>query len=226
MVAGWHSLTASRDDKGRKSDRVEKVAASFGTESRMKGNDALLALVRAFTAADFPYMVVGSYSSNFFGIPRSTKDADVVVHLPPERWVELPGILPDGIDLDDQMSFEMVTSTRREILRVAGSIFEIELFRLSDDPHDRSRFSRRRKEEIFPGECVYLPTPEDVIVQKLRWAASAKRPKDFSDTVAVMQVQGTGLDWNYIEEWCGKHGTLNLMQEAMSEARSTWRALD
>ena len=150
----------------------------------------------------------------------------MVVHVPPERWAELPEILPEGIKPDEQMSFEMVTSTRREILRVTGSIFEIELFRLSDDPHDRSRFARRTKQEIFPGESVYLPTPEDVIVQKLRWAASAKRPKDFSDTVAVMQVQGTGLDWKYIEEWCGKHGTLDLMAKAKEEAKSAWDTLE
>lgn len=187
----------------------------------MKGNDALLAVIRVFTDAGFPYMVVGSYSSNFWGLPRSTKDADVVVHVPAERWAEFPRMLPEGIELDDQMSFEMVTSTRREILRVAGTAFEIELFRLSDDPHDRERFSRRVSEEIFPGEHVFLPTAEDVIVQKLRWSIAAKRPKDFSDVVSVMQVQGEELDWSYIEKWCGEHGTLGVLEKAKGEAHST-----
>ena len=44
----------------------------------MNGTTALLKLVEAFDQADIPYMIVGSYSSNFYGIPRSTKDADVV----------------------------------------------------------------------------------------------------------------------------------------------------
>ena len=184
----------------------------------MKANDALLALLRVFTEASFPYMVVGSYSSNFWGMPRSTKDADVVVHVASERWMELPGLLPEGIELDDQMSFEMVTSTRREILRVVGSPFEIELFRLSDDLHDRERFSRRVREEIFPGEFVFLPTAEDVIVQKLRWSAAAKRPKDFADVVTVMQVQWKNLDWPYIEKWCAEHGTMGVLEEAKKEA--------
>ncbi len=188
----------------------------------MKGNEALLALVRAFAEADFPYMVVGSYSSNFFGIPRSTKDADIVVHASSEKWVEFPKILPDGVELDDQMSFEMVNSTRREILRIRDSVFEIELFRLSEDAHDQARFARRRREEILPGEFVYLPSPEDVIVQKLRWSAAAKRPKDFSDVVAVMQVQGNRLDWAYIEKWCGEHGTLGILAQAKVEAAPAW----
>lgn len=116
----------------------------------------------------------------------------------------------------------MVTSTRRELLRVKGSLFQIELFRLSDDPHDRTRFERRRKVQIFANPGVFVPSPEDVIVQKLRWSHAAKRPKDFADVVAVMQVQGPVLDWSYIEKWCAEHGTLELLTEAKAEAASAW----
>jgi hypothetical protein len=44
----------------------------------MTGNDGLLALIRVLNEVGTPYMLVGSYSSNFYGIPRSTKDADLV----------------------------------------------------------------------------------------------------------------------------------------------------
>ena len=83
----------------------------------MNGTESLLSLIKVFDRERIPYMIVGSYSSNFYGIPRSTKDADLVVHLAPSEWAKLPKILPDGIELEDQMSFEMVTSTRRELLR-------------------------------------------------------------------------------------------------------------
>ncbi len=89
----------------------------------MTGTESLLAVLRVFDRAEIPYMIVGSYSSNFYGIPRMTKDADLVVHLPASRWSELPSILPDGIELEDQMSFEMVTATQREKLRVRDSRF-------------------------------------------------------------------------------------------------------
>ncbi len=133
-------------------------------------------------------------------------------------------MLPDGIELEDQMGFEMVTATRRELLRVKDSLFQIELFRLSEDPHDRLRFERRIHREIFPGVAVSLPTAEDVIVQKLRWSKGAKRPKDFADAVAVMQVQGNSLDWSYIEKWCTEHGTLDVLAEARAEASVVWEA--
>lgn len=193
----------------------------------MSGTDSLLALLTAFDRHGIPYMLVGSYSSNFYGMPRMTKDADVVVHLPSAEWARLPDILPEGIVMQDQMSFEMVTATRREILQVSGSRFEIELFRLSEDAHDRSRFERRERLEIFPGAWVCLPTPEDVVVQKLRWSEKAKRGKDFDDVVAVIATLGPErLDWDYVERWCGEHGTRDLLGRARVEAADLSQADD
>lgn len=188
----------------------------------MTGTDSLLALLKAFAVADIPYMVVGSYSSNFYGMPRSTQDADLVVHLSAADWSKLPSLLPEGMSMDQQASFEMVTSTRRELIHIKGSAFKIELFRLSNDEHDLSRFERRMKVEIFPGRFVFLPSAEDVIVQKLRWSAVAKRPKDYSDTVSVMKMQGNLLDWLYIEKWCSEHNTLDNLAKAKSEAAPAW----
>lgn len=188
----------------------------------MSGTDSLLKLVAAFDAAGVPYMIVGSYSSNFYGIPRMTKDADLVVHIDAHGWQSLPALLPDGIELEEQMGFEMVTATQRELLRVKDSLFQIELFRLSDDAHDRMRFGRRIRQTIVPGVDVSLPTAEDVIIQKLRWSRGAKRPKDFADTVAVMQIQGKSLDWPYIEHWCALHDTLDVLAEAKAEASVVW----
>jgi hypothetical protein len=77
--------------------------------------------------------------------------------------------------------------------------FTIELFELSSDPHDQSRFERRRKLTLLSREA-WLPSAEDVIVQKLRWCKRAKRGKDFDDVVSVLGVQGPDtLDWRYIE---------------------------
>jgi hypothetical protein len=188
----------------------------------MTGTDSLLKLLAAFEVAGVPYMIVGSYSSNFYGIPRMTKDADLVVHLDAQGWRTLPALLPDGIELEEQLGFETVTATQRELLRVKDSLFQIELFRLSDDAHDRMRFDRRIRQTIFPGVAVSLPTAEDVIIQKLRWSRGAKRPKDFADTVAVMQVQGKSLDWPYIEHWCAQHDTLDVLAEAKAEAAVVW----
>jgi hypothetical protein len=49
---------------------------------------------------------------------------------------------------------------------------------------------------------VWLPTAEDVVVQKLRWAKRGRRIKDFLDAQGIVKVRGDRLDWDYIRHWC------------------------
>ena len=49
----------------------------------MTGQEALSVLIGMLDRENLPYMVVGSFSSNYHGIPRSTKDADIVLEFDP-----------------------------------------------------------------------------------------------------------------------------------------------
>ena len=179
------------------------------------GYEATRLVVEAFERLGIAHMVVGGLSSNAYGIPRSTKDADIVLAVEAKALVELVKQLGPDFSLDEQGSFEMVTGTMRFHLRVPKIAFEIELFMLSNDAHDQLRFERRRKvisRQI--GTEIMVPTAEDVIIMKLRWAKIAKREKDTSDVRDVIAVQGDeALDWDYIHHWCGLHGTRELLDE-------------
>jgi predicted nucleotidyltransferase len=179
----------------------------------MTGNGALLKLLAVLNQLSIPYMLVGSYSSNIYGIPRMTKDADLVLQLDGSALSSLNKNLPEGLSLEEQSFFETVTATRKELLHIDGTDFLIELFHLSSDPFDQSRFKRRVKSEIIDDLQVWFPTAEDVIIQKLRWA----RNKDFDDVVAILRVQTT-LDFDQINHWCGIHETLPLLEKARAEA--------
>ena len=50
----------------------------------MNSNEAVIALVEALDQTGIPYMIVGSFSSNAYGVVRSTKDAAVSSHSPSE----------------------------------------------------------------------------------------------------------------------------------------------
>ena len=178
----------------------------------MKSQASLtLRVAEALVNCKIPYLLAGSYASNFYGIPRSTKDADFVIHLAGGAGPELARWLGDEFVFDPQLSFETVTGTYRQLVRHRKKRFKIELFLLSQDPHDQERF-RRRREVVLSGRGVWLLSPEDVIVSKLRWA----RHKDEDDIRNVMTVQRGRLDWSYIENWCRQHGTLALMEEIRS----------
>ena len=186
------------------------------------GEEAVVLLLDVLNQLELDYMVVGSFSSNRYGVPRATKDADFVLRLIATDREKLYATLPEEFQVDPQVSFEMVTGTWRQIIQIPSIPFTIELFELSADAHDLSRFSRRRKLTLLARDA-WLPTPEDVIVQKLRWNLGGRRSKDFDDAVAVMAVQGEAkLDWPYIESWCSEHGTLAVLAEAKAEASAVW----
>lgn len=177
------------------------------------GYEATRRVIEAFTRLKIPHMVVGGLSSNAYGIPRATKDADIVLAVDAKTLFDAAAELKPDFVLDEQGSFEMVTGTMRYHLRVPAIAFEIELFMLSSDPHDQKRFDRRRlvrSQQI--GTEIMVPTAEDVIVMKLRWAKIAKRGKDQEDVRDVIAVQGDeALDWDYIHQWTAEHGTRELL---------------
>jgi len=177
----------------------------------MNSDEATVAVVDALDALRIPYMVVGSFSSNFYGIPRATHDADFVVQLEVGALSALVDRVGPSFRLDPQMSFETVTATRRYRLQLADDPFSVELFLLSDDAHDLERFARRRQARILNRD-VFIPTPEDVIVMKLRWSHDGRRGKDLDDAQNVIAVQGDRINWDYVTSWCDRHGTRELLE--------------
>ena len=183
----------------------------------MTVNDSLaLRIVDALDAGKIPYLLAGSFASNVYGIPRSTKDADFVIQHRGGVGAQFAQQLGEEFELDPQLSFETVTGTYRQLVRHRQSAFKIEIFLLSADPYDQERFGRRREENLS-GRKVWLLSPEDVIITKLRWG----RGKDQADVRDVMAVQHAVLDWKYIQDWCARHGTLARMEEIRRSATNS-----
>lgn len=170
-------------------------------------------VIQALTAAGVPYMVVGSLSSNVYGVPRSTSDADFLVETTDASIVSVMKHLGSAYVLDPQMSFEGITGSYRHRIRHVPTAFLVELFSLNpSDPHDKERFGRRRLMK-FAAREVQVASAEDVIITKLRWSRHANRSKDTADIRSVISVYGKKIDWDYVHRWCAIHGTAELLQK-------------
>jgi hypothetical protein len=177
--------------------------------------EAVAAVLQGLERANIPAMLVGSLSSNAYGIERSTKDADFVVQLGSLPLSRLLRELPEGFILEPQIGFETITSSTRYRLRYEPLAFLIEIFEVTDDPHDQLRFQNRR-ETTFGGVRAFLPRPEDVIITKLRWSKGGRRSKDIDDVQNVLSVQQGHLDLPYIRHWCAQYDTLDLFEKTLA----------
>src|SRR5258708_6896968 len=101
------------------------------------GTEIVVKVVEALDQCAIPYLLAGAFSSNQYGIPRSTKDADFVLQLKSAVGADFARVLGEGFELEPQLSFETNTGTYRQMLTYPGSPFKVELFLLSNDAHDQ-----------------------------------------------------------------------------------------
>ncbi len=179
--------------------------------------DALVQVLLVLQELEIPYVLVGSFSSNFYSYPRATKDADLVFQYSDGDLQRIRECLDDDFVVDMQMSFEMITGTVRNVLTYKPTKFDIELFRLGDDEHHQERFLRRKSVTVPELQIdAVLPSAEDVLIQKLRW----HREKDMDDARKVLQIQFAKLDWKYLRHWTDLHGTSDLLDQLRLETEN------
>ena len=168
------------------------------------------AALDAIVAAGVEYVLVGGLAVIAHTFPRTTLDVDFVVAAPLGAITRIAAHFPPGFHVDAQPQMELLTGTYRWIVEVEGSTFRVEIFHLAEDPHHQELF-RRRLAMPLPGfaQTVWIPTAEDLVIQKLRWA----RRKDLDDAQNILAVQGEAIDYAHIETWCARHGTLARLAE-------------
>ena len=176
--------------------------------------DALY-LIGALERLGVEYVIFGSFASNFWGEPRATRDVDIVCKPDSLDVSELAKMVESEYRFDPQMRLEGVTGTSRYVLQHRRSGFQAELFLLTLDAFDQSRFARRTRADLA-GTMTSFVTAEDVIVQKLHWLKLSGEHKHKDDVRKVVAVQRTVLDWKYIRRWTEQHGTSGLLDEILS----------
>jgi hypothetical protein len=172
------------------------------------------AVLDACEAGQVEHMLTGAFAHGLYGIPRSTKDVDVVVSISTGDAIrEVTSHLERIVRFEPQVQFDTLIWGRRLVGESRSDPpFKVELFELFDDPFVLSQFQRKRRiQSVQLQREAWLPTPEDVIIQKLRWG----RNKDLDDARDVLAVQGLEtLDMSYIEQWCSQHSTLDRLSDA------------
>jgi hypothetical protein len=66
----------------------------------------MVEVVDVLETQQVPYLLVGSFSSNFYGIPRSTNDVDLVVELGQQSVLRITTHLGPRYVRQQQVAFE------------------------------------------------------------------------------------------------------------------------
>jgi hypothetical protein len=169
------------------------------------------------------YLVGGSLASAVGGEPRSTLDVDLVVELTENDIEPLVVALGDRFHVDaDSLRRAVRERSSANIIHYETST-KVDLFIAGGTPLDRLQMDRRQRVRVStnPERWLHVYTPEDIVLQKLRWYRMGNEASDrqWRDILGVILVQGERLDHAYLQDNADAFGVSDLLQRALSESQ-------
>jgi len=171
-----------------------------------------------FERAHMAYMLTGSVASSAHGLPRSTRDLDIVISPTIEQLRALIREFSSSqyyADEDQALQALVHRSQFNVIDHLTG--WKIDFIFAEDSDYRRTAFARAKAIGIA-GQSVCVASPEDVVIAKLRWANIGGSERQLQDAVGILSMQGRNLDYTYIEHWVGKLDIEDQWQRARRES--------
>jgi hypothetical protein len=168
--------------------------------------DVVLRLADVFERLGVPYAIGGAVATSFWGVPRTTQDADCLVAVPAVAYQRLADALnAAGFVLDQAPDSRAVTveallqQVREDkYMTLACRATSVELF-IPVVPLQHS-ILKRAVEQPFHGHAIRVTTAEDLILLKMAF----HRQKDLLDIKGILHVQKGRLDISYLRHWSGQ----------------------
>ena len=166
------------------------------------------------------YSVGGSMASSMGGEPRSTLDVDIVVGLEAAQVDPLVHRLSARFYVPgDALRRAVADRSSATIIDTETSI-KVDLFVAGGTALDAQILDRRLRVSLAgDGRSVWVHTPEDVLLQKLRWFRRGGESSDrqWRDVLGVVRVQGARLDRAYLDDGASRLGVSDLLTRALAQ---------
>lgn len=171
---------------------------------------------------EIPYLLGGSLASMLHGEPRATLDVDFAVHMTPRQAGELAVALErDFYVLPDALIEAARTQSMANVIHKLPYL-KVDLHVRPRLGHHREEILRAQRVQVGDGEgdSVRVATPEDVVLQKLRWYRLGNEVSDrqWRDVTGVLKRQAGALDRPYLERWARELGVADLLARARLES--------
>jgi hypothetical protein len=168
-----------------------------------------------------PYVVGGSVASSFYGIPRSTQDADIVAALNEDLIAPFVQALGEDYYADADMIRDAVVRRASCNIVHRPTMFKIDIFIMRGDSYSRGEMQRGIVASVVTtvgARDIRFATAEDTLLQKLAWYKLGGEISDrqWHDVLGILRVQTT-LDDHYLDEWADMLDVSALLRRARTE---------
>jgi len=215
LGAEWIEVLSNRLD-------WEKLVIADPIELAQKIASILLPL-------NIPYVVGGSVAISLLGENKTTRYLDLVIDLEARIAPQLIDVMSGEFYISASAVTEAITKPTTAPgessfnVIYLPSVEKAHIFVMdSDDPFSASVRSRRQlhpvSDLIFEG--IYIYSPEDIVLQKLSSykLTPGGSQQQWRDVLAVLKVQGEGLDRAYLNQWALTLKLTDLLDEALLQS--------
>jgi len=186
-----------------------------------------LRVAEALETCRVRYLIGGSLASSLNGEPRSTLDIDIVVALTPPDVDAFLSHLGGEFYADAAVIRRAIEHhSSANILHLSTSM-KVDLFMMGGTPLDEEQMSRRQRIRVSsdPDRFLYVYTPEDILLQKLRWyrLGGGTSDRQWRDVLGIVRVQTGRLDAAYLRRGAAILNVEDLLARAMGEGQADRR---
>ncbi|MEJ2628616.1 MAG: hypothetical protein P8078_08685 [bacterium] len=169
------------------------------------------------------YYIGGSIASSVFGLPRSTMDIDIIADIQASHIPRLKKQLENEFYIDEHMILEAINRLSSFNLVHLETAIKVDVFIPKKDKYYDSAKDRKQKDTLIEndkGSEFYFSSPEDIILNKLKWYEIGNRVSETQrqDVIGVIKVQENSLDKKYLKTWAEKLNVFKLLVDAFNDA--------
>ncbi len=171
-----------------------------------------------FERLGVPYVLAGGVAAIVYGEPRSTLDVDFAVHMGIEQARRLPTVAAESFLVAPDSALDAARNSTMFTMVHAASFMKIDVHVVPRSGVHKAEIERGRWQRLGPGypDEIRIVTPEDLVLQKLRWYldAGGVSEKQWRDVLGILKTRGHSLDFEYLRAWLAILGVADVFERA------------
>lgn|SRR4030042_3794888 len=175
----------------------------------------LLKAVSALDKLKIDYFITGGFAISVWGKPRTTADIDIVVKLIEPKIMPLAKLLKkisrDGY-IDENIARDAVRREGEFNFIDPDTGLKFDFWVVKEDKATRDELNRRIAKRI-DNKKVYFISPEDLILNKLKWYKQTESSRHLEDIDSIFEISGKKLDKKYLKQQAEKLGFSEIINK-------------